>query len=92
MLPFRHIRSWTPMSPDIGTMVARCSESAAAAFQGVLPSYDLPIAPTLPLDHACEPSQSTAALIPACSSCPIRSMQWLDSPVPKTETWATPYP
>ena len=68
MLPFRHIKSWTPISPDIGTIVARYSEPEAAAFQGVLPSYDLPIAPTLPFDHDWDPSQSTAALIPACSS------------------------
>ena len=92
MLPFLHIRSCIPMRPDIGTIVARYSEPDAAAFQGVLPSYDLPMAPTLPFDHGCMPSQSTAPLIPACSSWPMRSMQWFDSPVPKTETWATPKP
>ena len=51
ILPFLHIKSCTPINPDIGTMVARYSDPDAAAFQGVLPSYDLPIAPTFPLDH-----------------------------------------
>ena len=92
MLPFLHMRSCMPMRPDIGTMVARYSEPEAAAFHGVLPSYDLPMAPTLPLDQGCIPSQSTAPLMPACSSWPMRSMQWFDSPVPKTGTGATPTP
>ena len=49
MLPLRHMRSCTPISPDIGTIVLRCSEPIAAASQGVLPSYDFPITPMLPL-------------------------------------------
>ena len=35
MLPFLHIKSWTPISPDIGTIVARCeamTEDVAAAI------------------------------------------------------------
>ena len=39
------------MSPDMGTMVERYFEPLAAAFQGVLPSYDLPMAPTFPFDQ-----------------------------------------
>ena len=90
MLPLRHINSCTPINPDIGTIVARYGLPKVAACHGVEPSYDLPIKPTLPFDQPASPSQVTAASIPRCSSVPIKSIQWLEFPVPNTETWATP--
>ena len=53
----------------------RDATAVQAACQGVDPSYDFPIRPTLPLDQSCVPNHSTAALIPSCSENPIRSIQ-----------------
>ena len=80
------------MEPEIGTMVFKWSEGCCAASQLVVPAYDLPISPTLPLDQFCSPNQSTTACIPVCSPRPFTSWQWVDFPVPKVDAWASAYP